>query len=45
MDQPLKRCTLGKLDLIRQREKEPPSERLLEKIPLLKTWLKRGRID
>jgi hypothetical protein len=28
---------------ILQREKEPPSPALLEKIPLLKVWLQRGK--
>src|SRR4051812_45521303 len=31
-----------KILLIRQKENEPPSERLLAKVPLLKTWLERG---
>jgi hypothetical protein len=31
-----------KLLRIQQKEKEPPSERVLEKIPLLRSWLGRG---
>jgi hypothetical protein len=30
-----------KINLIRQKEKEPPPERVLVKMPLLRTWLKR----
>jgi DNA-binding Lrp family transcriptional regulator len=34
-----------KINLARQKEKEPPPERILVKIPLLKAWMERGNTD
>jgi len=34
-----------KIYLVRQKEKEPPPERILLKIPLLKAWMERGITD